>query len=144
MSPTRLLRPFAILVAPVLFLSGLSGAAHAEGCAWCGPLHFWCPSPCAKYTRTTIFHYKCVCPKPICNPCDMEHYGYYHTCWHPWPFAPDYSHCPAPGGCGAAGPAATAGAPAPALGPMPKADQELPAPREDKAPGLGTPEPTPK
>lgn len=36
------------------------------------------------------------CPKPICSPCDMQNWGYYQTCWTPWPFPPDYSHCRMP------------------------------------------------
>jgi hypothetical protein len=36
------------------------------------------------------------CPRPICDPCHLEHYGYYQTCWAPWPFPPDWSHCPVP------------------------------------------------
>ena len=24
---------------------------------------------------------------------NLPHYGYYQTCWHPWPFPPDWSHC---------------------------------------------------
>ncbi len=36
------------------------------------------------------------CPKPICSPCEAPHWGYYPTCWRPWPFPPDWSHCPVP------------------------------------------------
>lgn len=34
------------------------------------------------------------CPKPICNPCAQPGWGYYEACWNPWPFPPDYRHCP--------------------------------------------------
>jgi len=33
------------------------------------------------------------CPKPICNPCNQPNWGYYETCWRPWPWPADYSHC---------------------------------------------------
>jgi len=38
--------------------------------------------------------FKCACPKPVCDPCNLEHYGYYQTCWRPWSFPPDARHCP--------------------------------------------------
>jgi hypothetical protein len=44
--------------------------------------------------------FKKMCPKPVCNPCCLLHYGYFATCWHPWPFPPDFSHCPYPHGVG--------------------------------------------
>src|SRR5207244_1046702 len=40
--------------------------------------------------------FRCVCPRPVCGPCDLKHYGYYPTCWSPFPWPPDYSCCPAP------------------------------------------------
>ena len=40
--------------------------------------------------------YKRACPKPVCNPCDLENWGYYQTCWRPWPCPPNWSHCPVP------------------------------------------------
>src|SRR4029450_1992227 len=36
------------------------------------------------------------CPRPICDPCNLPHYGYYQPCWAPSPFPPDWSHCPVP------------------------------------------------
>ncbi|HWY88679.1 MAG TPA: hypothetical protein VNX28_18345 [Gemmataceae bacterium] len=36
------------------------------------------------------------CPKPICNPCEAPNWGYYQKCWAPWPWPPDWSHCPVP------------------------------------------------
>jgi hypothetical protein len=32
----------------------------------------------------------------VCDPCTLEHFGYYATCWAPWPYPPDWSHCPTP------------------------------------------------
>ena len=40
--------------------------------------------------------FKHGCPRPICDPCNLPHYGYFQTCWHPWPFPPDWSHCVVP------------------------------------------------
>lgn len=34
------------------------------------------------------------CPRPICVPCTAPNWGYYQTCWTPWPWPPDWSHCP--------------------------------------------------
>jgi hypothetical protein len=36
---------------------------------------------------------RCGCPKPICNPCTQPGWGYYETCWSPWPWPPNYGHC---------------------------------------------------
>jgi hypothetical protein len=136
MSPMRCLRSLALFVAPVL-LASLASSAHADGCSWRNLWGLCCPAPKATVTRTPHFHYKCVCPKPACDLCSLEHYGYYPTCWHPWPFPPDYSHCN--DGLCAAPPiaAATLGTPTPAqvgpspIGPMPPADQLiLPEPRK--------------
>jgi hypothetical protein len=40
--------------------------------------------------------FKCACPRPVCDPCSLEHYGYYATCWRPWSFTTESNHCPAP------------------------------------------------
>lgn len=34
------------------------------------------------------------CPRPICDPCTQPNWGYYQTCWTPWPWPPNWSHCP--------------------------------------------------
>ncbi|HWG45121.1 MAG TPA: hypothetical protein VN688_20290 [Gemmataceae bacterium] len=91
----------ALLLAPCFVLMLLGRPASAQVCLHCPKTTFCRPkAPCIKY--------KCVCPKPICNGCDLENFGYYPTCWHPWPFPPNYSHCPVPPtsvmvppGCGA-------------------------------------------
>ena len=36
----------------------------------------------------------CGCGRPIANPCTSPNWGYYQTCWSPWPWGPDWSHCP--------------------------------------------------
>src|SRR5438105_11298052 len=81
----------AALVASLAF----APAAVAQECESCSK------GPCPPHFR---YHYegppkikfKHGCPKPICDPCYLPHYGYYQTCWAPWPFPPDWSHCPVP------------------------------------------------
>jgi hypothetical protein len=53
----------------------------------CPPPLTWCAeqAPCIKF--------KCACPRPVCDPCALEHYGVFATCWQPWPFQPNWSHC---------------------------------------------------
>jgi hypothetical protein len=125
MSPTRVLRSLTLLLAPVALLPGLATAARAEGCSWFGGFHLWCPRPDACVTRSLCFRYRCVCPKPLCDPCNMEHYGYYLTCWHPWPFPPDYRHCTGPGDCLGRPEALSVGTPLPGA----PGSEELPQPR---------------
>ncbi len=64
---------------------------------WTGCCHEKCPPkyvhcmempPCVKY--------KCGCPRPVCDPCSLPHFGYFQTCWQPWPYPPDWTHCPVP------------------------------------------------
>src|SRR5438128_2608837 len=40
--------------------------------------------------------FKKGCPRPICNPCERPGWGYFQPCWAPWPWPPDWSHCPVP------------------------------------------------
>jgi hypothetical protein len=54
------------------------------------PINWWCMPKPPKLC------YKCVCPKPLCDPCDLPNYGYYQTCWRPWLQQVDWSHCPVP------------------------------------------------
>lgn len=56
----------------------------------CPPAFKYC------YEGAPHIHWKRGCPHPICNPCDLPHWGYYDTCWSPWPFPPNWSHCPTP------------------------------------------------
>jgi len=68
------------------------------GALSCGPkCHGHCP-PALKYIYEggPKIHWHCGCPHPICNPCDLPNWGYHETCWTPWPFAPNWSHCPTP------------------------------------------------
>lgn len=54
----------------------------------CPPAYVHCLEgpPCIRW--------KCGCPRPICNPCDLPHWGYFDTCWNPWPWPADWTHCP--------------------------------------------------
>lgn len=35
-------------------------------------------------------------PRPVCDPNLLPHFGYFQTCWSPWPFPADWGHCPTP------------------------------------------------
>jgi hypothetical protein len=66
--------------------SGACGGGHG-----CGQ----CPPPFIHYAeRPPKIKFKHTCPRPVCEPCQMEHYGYYQTCWCAWPFPTDLRHCP--------------------------------------------------
>jgi hypothetical protein len=54
---------------------------------------------------------------PVCGPCDLKHFGYFPTCWAPYPFPQDYSCCPPP----PFGPGIPAVAPVP-VGKLPDSD----------------------
>jgi hypothetical protein len=110
----------AFLFAPCCLLSTGSSASAGGTCFHCPKTVFCRPKPpCIKY--------KCVCPKPICPCCEIENYGYYPTCWHPWPFPPNYSHCPFPPTIATA-PCCINGAP--------KTDEQLPQPNLLHSPTL--------
>lgn len=55
---------------------------------------FCCPhnSFCQEGPPRICFH--CGCPRPTVNPCTQPSWGYYQPCVSPWPFPPDWSHCP--------------------------------------------------
>lgn len=56
-------------------------------CEKCPPpyVHRMEGPPCIKF--------KCGCPKPVCDPCNLRSWGYYENAWHPWPYPPNWSHC---------------------------------------------------
>lgn len=104
-------------VAVLLVLGGSRATVQAQGCGMggCGAggcstggcssgqcgfhcQRFHCP-PCFRHCmeRPPKLHYSCGCPRPVCNPCNLPHYGYFQTCWRPWPFPEDWSHCPVQG-----------------------------------------------
>jgi hypothetical protein len=77
-----------------------------QTCAPCASFGTPCAVGCQSHHCPPAFKY-CVegpphihwshgCPHPICNPCDLPHWGFYETCWNPWPFPPNWTHCPTP------------------------------------------------
>ena len=73
-----------------LLVAGGSAKAGGEIFCHCPPPLKWC-SEQAPYIK-----FKCACPRPVCDPCELQHYGVFATCWHPWPFQPNWSHCQSP------------------------------------------------
>ena len=128
---TRLATTLGFLGIPLAALL-IQSPATAQDCATCQKFH--CP-PILKYClegkpRICFTH---GCAKPVCNPCTNPNFGYFETCWTPWPWAPNYSHCPVQP------PAATV---------VPTATsyhgisiQPTPAPATAQPPTLGTPRP---
>jgi hypothetical protein len=55
---------------------------------------FDCP-PCYKWCHEggPRIWVQCGCPKPVCCPSNAPNWGYFPTCWRPWPWPPDWSHC---------------------------------------------------
>jgi hypothetical protein len=82
----------AMLAGVVVLALGPAASAGIFGgcCQKCPPPYIHCQEGCPR------IRFKCACPRPICGPCELEHNGYYPTCWQPWPYPPDYSHCPTP------------------------------------------------
>ena len=92
----------ALAAGPVLAQGCGAGGCEGGGCASGGGSCGACATrPCPPPYK---YHYEgppCIiwkkgCPRPICDPCNLEHFGYYQTCWSPWPYPPDWSHCPTP------------------------------------------------
>jgi hypothetical protein len=77
--------------------AGCAGCALQGGCQQ-GCDHHHCP-PCFIHCTEgpPKIKFKCACPKPVCPPdCDTPNWGYFQPCWRPWPWPPDWSHCPVP------------------------------------------------
>jgi len=79
------------------------GQEPCSSCSSCtascpaGCQRFHCPPPlkwCTEGKPRICFQHGC--PKPICNACEAPNWGYYQKCWSPWPWPPDWSHCPVP------------------------------------------------
>jgi hypothetical protein len=62
----------------------------------CGAWQHCCPKTCFTREKSPCINFRCICLKPICQPCVLEGFGYYPTCWRPWPFPPNYCPCPVP------------------------------------------------
>ena len=78
--------------APTAECGTCATCASCQSCQWfhCPPAFHHCQEgpPCLWF--------KCGCPHPVCNPCTLQHYGYFEACWTPYPFPADWSHCPTP------------------------------------------------
>jgi hypothetical protein len=64
-----------------------NGSCEYANCNCCPPPYKHCTEggPCICF--------KCGCPKPICCPANLPNWGYFQTCWRPWPWPPDWTHC---------------------------------------------------
>ncbi len=103
----NLVRMLRLWLAPAALWMASAASAHAQnvfdgwGGADCGSCSVsmgcqthHCPPPLSHcQERPPIIRVKCGCPRPICNPCNQPGWGYYETCWSPWPWPPNYSHC---------------------------------------------------
>lgn len=62
----------------------------------CGRCKQHCPPPYRHCMEgPPRLHYRRGCPSPVCNPCTAPNWGYFQPCWNPYPWPPDWSHCPA-------------------------------------------------
>ncbi len=110
-------------------------AAVALGGAWASQAaashvsHLFCHANKRCQEKPPKWKIQRVCPKPICDPCLLEHHGYYHTCWRPSTVPPDWSHCPVP-------PPAVVYFPGPG---QPGPDGSMPAPAADPGQPAGEP-----
>jgi hypothetical protein len=127
-------RGWCLIAAGVALVLGASPALAN------GLLKGSCGSSCGKVPCPPYFKwyaegapkicFKNACPRPICEPCSLEHYGYYQTCWRPWSYPADWSHCPTPPpGAMLPPPAYPPHAPRTVIDPRrPHGEYELPAP----------------
>ena len=82
----------AILAAAAFTL--LAPVRGGDECLFCRQK---CPPPYIHWAEgPPRLWFKCACPRPVCDPCSLEHYGYYQTCWRPWSFTTELNHCQAP------------------------------------------------
>jgi hypothetical protein len=92
--PPEPVRHMALLGSALLTGLLLTAGAAAQDCDQCG-------RPCPPWVKHRLegaprLKFKHGCPRPLCDPCNLPHYGYFQTCWHPWPFPPDCPRCPGP------------------------------------------------
>jgi hypothetical protein len=75
----------------------LSPAAFGQSCATCDAPNTHCPPKFVHWMEgPPKLKFKHACPKPVCDPCNLPHAGYFEPCWAPWPWPPDFSHCALP------------------------------------------------
>ena len=126
-SLTKVLKSYAVAAA-ALVLAPL--AARAQDCDRCQ--HFHCP-PGLKHCMEgpPHIHFQKGCPRPICNPCVNQNWGYFEPCWNPWPWPPDFSHCRAipPAATIALSPGAPIGFGMPQAAPVTQPEATMPPPR---------------
>ena len=115
MSLRRLVRKLAVLLAPLALVAAGTATARVQSCPDGDCATGSCPvqvgncAACQKKCCPPKFIvctpkppkicFKCACPKPICDPCNLDptgNYGYVPVCWRPWMAPPNYSHCPVP------------------------------------------------
>ena len=110
-----------------------TGSCATGDCGGWGHCH--CPKICFPLEKPPRIKFRCVCPKPVCEPCNLEGYGYYPTCWRPFAYPPNYSYCPAPppGVVASAPPPLIGGPPGPAT-PGTSPDETLPPPKKTANP----------
>jgi hypothetical protein len=78
---------------PASFGQAMLGGPCCQGCnegcnRWdCPPKYKYCQEgpPCIWV--------QCGCPRPVCCPIDAPNWGYFPTCWRPYPWGPNWSHC---------------------------------------------------
>ncbi len=88
------------LAAPTMGWSQTFGFPTAAGCGTsCGPAcqTHHCP-PAYKHCMEgpPHIHWRHGCPHPIADPCTLQHFGFFDTCWSPWPFPQNWGHCYTP------------------------------------------------
>ncbi len=110
------------------------GDCATGNCGWWG--RCCCPKICFPLEKPPCIKFKCICPKPVCEPCNLDGYGYYATCWHPWPYPPNcgYYPAPAPGAVAVAVPPPLIGGPPGPATPGVSPDETLPPPQKTANP----------
>ncbi len=78
-SPRCFLKRLGFLV-PVWLLLG-PASAHSQIPFFCH--EFCCPKTKFCVPKPPCLKYCCKCPKPVCDPHELENYGYYPTCGVP-------------------------------------------------------------
>jgi hypothetical protein len=86
----KILRTLCLSGALVVTWTSVARAGGGDCCEKCPPPYIHCIEGPPR------LKFKCGCPRPVCGPCDLQHFGYFPTCWQAWPWPPDYSHCPVP------------------------------------------------
>ncbi|HKB37312.1 MAG TPA: hypothetical protein VKD72_12740, partial [Gemmataceae bacterium] len=79
------------------------------------------------------------CPRPVCVPkCDTPNWGYFQPCWRPWPWPPNWAHCPYPVPASQVAPCPQAATAVPGLPRTAAPPGQLPSPRpQNELPGAG-------